>query len=159
MISSPPHLTLEKAWATLLAPAAISAGILPTNVTLSQSNTGRLDPALLITTKSYRESRSVGPGSGIFEAQSSLKYCVKLSSDQIMEAQATANFEYIVQALYWGGNPVQQTLAARLTAAYGGQFYCYAVKNLVILNAVEAMDKLWTFEVQCEVWFINRSNP
>lgn len=159
MITSPPAYTLENAWKILLTPAAISAGILPANVFLSQANTTILHPCLKITTSRVRESKSVGPGSGIFESLTSIKYETKLAADQQSQVQANKNFEYIIQALYWGGNPFQQTLALRLTQAYAGQFNCYAVKNLEIANAVVSLDKIWTFEIQCECWFINRSNP
>lgn len=164
MTSQTPAYALELAWRALLTPFAISANILATNVLLSDSNATILHPCLRITTTDCNEDESVGPGFGVWVADSSLAYETKLSSDQQTAVAANAAFEQILQGLYYGtGVPNQflgPVLAQRLNSIGIANFYVYGIRRGIrVQNTVQPQDKLWRKEIRITVVFLNRTNP
>jgi hypothetical protein len=164
MTNRSPYYSLELAWQALLTPFAVSANILPANVTLTDSNATILHPRLAITTPDCHEDMSVGSGFGVFEAESILAYETKLSTDQQSPIAANAAFEQIIQGFYYGtGVPNQflgPVLVQRLNATGVANFYAYGIRGGIrIQNSVITLDKLWRKEIRIKVVFLNRSSP
>lgn len=164
MTNRPPSYALELAWASLLTPFAVSAGILPANVFLSDSNVTMLHPCLRITTPNCDEDPSVGPGFGVWHADSSIAYETKLSSDQQNATSANSSFEQILQGFYYGTEIPNQflgpVLAQRLNDLEIPNFSVYGIRRGIrVQNSVQSQDKLWRKEIRIEVVFLNRSNP
>lgn len=161
MTSQPPSYSLELAWKALLTPFAVSAGILPPNVFIGDTNTTALHPCIKITTPNCDEDDTVGPGFGVWVAESSLAYETKLSADQQSAAGANAAFEQILQGLYYGtGVPNQflgPVLASRLNATGIANFSVYGIRRGIrVQNSVQSQDKLWRKEIRITVVFLNR---
>jgi hypothetical protein len=164
MTNQPPSYALELAWQALLTPFAVSAGILSTNVFLSDTSAIVLHPSLQITTPEYHEDPGIGPGFGVFEADSSIAYETKLSADQQTPASANQAFETILQGFYYGtGVPNQflsAVLASRLNSTGIPNFSVYGIRGgLRIQNLVETQNKTWRKEIRLRVVFLNRTNP
>ena len=161
MTNQTPYYALELAWKALLTPFAVSASILPANVYVSDTNTTALHPCLKITTPNYNEDESVGPGFGVWVADSSIAYETKLSSDQQSAVRANASFEQVLQGFYYGtGVPNQflgPVLASRLNGVGISNFSVYGIRRGIrVQNSVQIQDKLWRKEIRITVVFLNR---